>query len=167
MPYCPSCFSEFRAGFTTCNTCHVPLVESLDEPEVEEAADAADSDEEVLHSLGAFTDEAQAVLIRRLLDEAAIPSVVQGGHAPQIGQCTPWRIFVDEDYLDAARETLASFQAPTLLTGQIEGALGRFENELGQLGRERRDLQGQIQAIRESIKSLRGHIETLNRELED
>lgn len=27
MPWCPKCGAEFRAGFTTCNTCHVKLVD--------------------------------------------------------------------------------------------------------------------------------------------
>lgn len=26
MPWCPKCGAEFREGFKTCNTCHVPLV---------------------------------------------------------------------------------------------------------------------------------------------
>lgn len=172
MPYCPSCGAEFRAGFTTCNTCHIPLVASLGEPEEEVEAGAAgaeaeDEAEDTLKPLGVFGDEAQAMLIRRLLDEAEIPSVVQGGHAPQIGQCTPWRIFVDEDYFASARETLASYQSETLLTGQLEGVLGQFENELGQLGRTRRDLQDQIKAVRESIAALREDLNALNNELED
>ena len=169
MPYCPSCGAEFRVGFTTCNTCHTPLVASLDEPEeeVSAAAEAEDDAEDTIKPLGVFGDDAQAMLIRRLLDEADIPSVVHGGHAQQIGQCTPWRIFVDEDYFDSAKETLASYQAPTLLTGQIEGVLGQFENELGQLGRTRRDLQDQIKAVRESIAALREDLSALNNELEE
>ena len=170
MPYCPSCGAEFRAGFTTCNTCHTPLVASLDDPEEEIAAAAEADDDEAIDTikpLGVFGDEAQAMLIRRLLDEADIPSVVHGGHAHQIGQCTPWRIFVDEDYFESARETLASYQSPTLLTGQIEGVLGQFENELGQLGRTRRDLDGQIKAVRESIAALREDLNALNDGLEE
>ena len=27
MPWCPKCKAEFRAGFTVCNTCHIPLIE--------------------------------------------------------------------------------------------------------------------------------------------
>jgi hypothetical protein len=169
MPYCPSCGAEFRAGFTTCNTCHTPLVASLDEPEEEVSAaiEADDDAVETIKPLGVFGDEAQAMLIRRLLDEADIPTVVHGGHAHQIGQCTPWRIFVDEDYFDSARETLASYQSATLLTGQLEGVLGQFENELGQLGRTRRDLDGQIKAVRESIAALREDLNALNSELEE
>lgn len=167
MPYCPSCGSEFRTGFQLCNTCNVALVASLDEPEEIEPDAPEPDDDNPLHLLGTLTDEGQATLIRRLLDEAAIPSIVQGGHAPQIGGCTPWRVYVDEDYLEAARETLASFQAPTLITGQIEGALGRFENELAQLGRQRRDAQAQIQSVRQSIDRLRRELGELNKQLDE
>jgi uncharacterized protein (UPF0212 family) len=31
MPYCPVCQSEFREGFTRCNSCDVDLVAQLDE----------------------------------------------------------------------------------------------------------------------------------------
>lgn len=27
MPFCPKCKAEFRAGFTTCNSCHVRLID--------------------------------------------------------------------------------------------------------------------------------------------
>ncbi len=33
MPWCPECKSEYIDGFTTCNTCGVPLVDSLEETE--------------------------------------------------------------------------------------------------------------------------------------
>ena len=27
MPWCPKCKAEFRAGFTVCNSCDVPLID--------------------------------------------------------------------------------------------------------------------------------------------
>ena len=33
MPFCPTCRAEYRAGFTECADCHVPLVETLKAPE--------------------------------------------------------------------------------------------------------------------------------------
>ena len=124
--YVPSS-SGSRSRYRPAPYVSVPLVASLDEPEEEVSAAAAPDDDDdaadTLKPLGVIGDEAQAMLIRRLLDEAEIPSVVQGGHAPQIGQCTPWRIFVDEDYFASARETLASYQSETLLTGQLEGVI--------------------------------------------
>ncbi len=166
MPVCPSCGSEFRAGFTECNSCRVPLVATLDDPEKEPEL-IEESGEETLHLLGTLDDEAQAVLIRRLLDDAAIPSIVQGGHGARIGECVPYRILVDEDYLDAARETISAFQAPGLITGQIEGDLARLSSELTRIGRERKDLASTIQSINESSTQLRKQLEQLNRDLDE
>ncbi len=166
MPVCPSCGSEFRAGFTECNTCRVPLVATLSEPD-DEPEVVEESSEETLHLLGTIEDDAQAILIRHLLDEADIPSVVQGGHGAHIGQCIPFRIFVDEDYLEAARETIAAYQAPGLITGQIEGDLARLSNEMVRIGSERRDLAPKVKSINESIDQLRKHLEALNRDLDE
>ena len=166
MPVCPSCGSEFRAGFTECNTCRIPLVDSLEEPEEELPVVAEESSDETLHLLGTMDDDAQALVTRRLLDEAGIPSVVQGGHA-SIGHCAPYRIYVDEDYLDAARETLADYQAPSLVTGQIEGNLTRLSRELSRILKERRELSPKVQGISESIETLRKRLEELNVDLDD
>ena len=66
MPICPSCGSEFRAGFTDCNTCHVALVDSLDSPEEEvEVEVVEETGEETLHLLGTFNDDAQAIMVRQ------------------------------------------------------------------------------------------------------
>ena len=166
MPICPSCGSEFRAGFTDCNTCHVALVDSLDSPE-DEVDIVEQVDEETLHLLGTFNDDAQAILVRHLLDGAGIPSIVQGGHGSQVGHCVPYRVFVDEDYVEAAQETIAAYQSPTLLTGQVEGDLARLSTELNRLGRERRELVGKIQSVLQSVEQLRERLDVLNRELEE
>jgi hypothetical protein len=167
MPICPSCGSEFRAGFTECNTCRVPLVDSLDEPEEELLLEVVEeTSEETLHLIGTLDDEAQAIVTRRLLDEAGIPSVIQGGHA-SIGHCTPYRVYVDEDYLDAAREALSDYQSPALVTGQIEGSLMHLSRELNRILRERTDLSPKVKGISESIEGLRARLEKLNEDLED
>ena len=166
MPICPSCGSEFRAGFTSCNTCHVALVESLDPPE-DEVEVVEQVEEETLNLLATFNDDAQAILIRHLLDGAGIPSIVQGGHGPQIGHCVPYRVLVDEDYLEAAQEAIAAYQSPTLLTGQVEGDLVRLSTELNRLARERRELVAEIQAVLQSVEQLREKLDVLNRELEE
>lgn len=166
MPICPSCGSEFRAGFTHCNTCHIALVESLDEPEEQQAEVVEESSDETLHLIGTLDDEAQAIVTRRLLDEAGIPSVVQGGHAA-IGHCVPYRVYVDEDYIDAARETLSDYQSPVLVTGQIEGNLTRLSRELSRILRERKELSPRVQGISEGIEGLRKRLEELNAELDD
>ena len=166
MPVCPSCGSEFRAGFTECNTCRVPLVASTSgvgsNVDVSEAAG-----EESLQLLGTLEDDAQAMTVRRVLDDAGIPSVMQGGHASNIGGCVPYRILVDEDYLEAARETIAAFQSPGLVTGQIESALGRLSSELRQLGQQRKDLAPLVGNINETVEDLRAQLDEFNRELEE
>jgi hypothetical protein len=166
MPICPSCGSEFRAGFVECNTCHVALVDSLDEPEEERTEVVEEASDETLQLIGTLEDEAQAIVTRRLLDEAGIPSVVQGGHAA-IGHCVPYRIYVDEDYLEAARETLSDYQSPVLVTGQIEGNLTRLSRELNRILRERKELSPRVQGISDGIDAVRKRLEELNAELDD
>ena len=171
MPFCPSCGAEFRAGFSVCNTCGVDLVSSLEKPkEVTRTSQVNPDDnhgEEPLRLLGTFGDETTATLVRRLLDDAGIPSVSLGGHAPQIGNCTPWQVLVDEDYVDAAKETVASYQSPTLITGQIEGELHRLSNDLTRLTRQRRDLSPAIQSLQQTIDKLREQLAELNPEIEE
>jgi len=166
MPICPSCGSEFRAGFTECNTCHVALVDSLDPPE-DEVEVVEEVSEEALHLLGTFNEDAQAILIRHLLDGAGIPTIVQGGHGPQVGHCVPYRVFVDEDYVEAAQEAIAAYQSPSLITGQVEGDLARLSTELNRLARERRDLVATIQTVLQSVEQLREKLDVLNHELEE
>ena len=172
MPFCPSCGAEFRAGFTVCNTCGVDLVSTIEkEPQPArvkaEAPDSADDSDEPLRLLATFTDESTAALVRRLLDEGGIPSVSLGGHGPQIGSCKPWQILVDEDYVEAASETVASYQSPSLITGQIEGDIQRLSNDLSRLTRERRELAPTVDSIRQTMDRLRNQLEELNREIEE
>ena len=69
--YCPQCRAEYRAGFSTCSDCDVPLVETLP-PEPE-------------HLTGPFTvvfesaDVSLIPVVESLLDSAGIPFLVQGG----------------------------------------------------------------------------------------
>ncbi|HYE75151.1 MAG TPA: DUF2007 domain-containing protein [Blastocatellia bacterium] len=174
MPFCPSCNSEFRAGFTTCNTCHIPLVDSLDDDEPEEvstngarSAVYEDDAEDTLQMIATFEDDAQAIYVRRLLDDAGIPSVIAGGHGATIRSCEPYRIFVDEDYLEAAKETIESFSSPTLVTGQIEGNISRLSKELDRIERERDYLKPQVHAVRTSLTKLQSDLNTLNHELSE
>ena len=171
MPFCPSCGAEFRAGFTVCNTCGVDLVPSIEKetrpaPAKVVADDGAGSDEP-LRLLGTFADEPTAVLVRRLLDDAGIPSVSLGGHGPQIGSCRPWQVLVDEDYVESARETIASYQSPSLITGQIEGDIQRLSGDLARLTRDRRELAPVVDSIRQTMDRLRVQLEELNREIEE
>lgn len=171
MPFCPSCGAEFRAGFSVCNTCGVDLVSSLDKPKEVTRHASEDSEdehgEEALRLLGTFADETTATLVRRLLDDAGIPSVSIGGHAATIGNCTPWQVLVDEDYVEAAKETVASYQSPSLVTGQIEGELHRLSSDLTRLTRQRRDLSPAVHSIQQTIDKLREQLAEINPEIEE
>lgn len=57
MPWCPKCISEFRSGFTVCNSCGVRLVDRLSDFDNRSAvlisegqpADEADENTALLH----------------------------------------------------------------------------------------------------------------------
>ena len=171
MPYCPSCESEFRAGFTECNSCRVPLVASLNTESVSvvSVAQYEDDDattESVLQQLVTLTSASQATYVRRLLDDAGVPSVMLGGHGDDIRSGEPYRIFVDEDYFEAAQETIESFRSPTLVTGQIEGDLTRLQQEVSRLEKENERLKPQLHAVRSSMEKLQSDLKALNQELD-
>ena len=93
--------------------------------------------------------------------------MVHGGHAQSVGACAAFQLFVDEDYVDAARETLAAYQSPALVTGQIEGQLVRLQQELTQIERRRLDLGSEIRSVRDGIEGLKVSLQSLNHRLEE
>ena len=44
MPYCPECKTEYQEGIKECADCHVPLVEKLEEEEVEKQQSVTEED---------------------------------------------------------------------------------------------------------------------------
>lgn len=170
MPYCPSCESEFRAGFTECNSCRVPLVASLAAAPQSVASveqfEEEETSEAVLQQLVTLTSASQATYVRRLLDDAGVPSVMLGGHGDDIRSGDPYRIFVDEDYFEAGQETIESFRSPTLVTGQIEGDLTRLQQELSRLEKSNDRLKPQLHAVRGSMEKLQSDLKALNQELD-
>ena len=72
MPFCPSCQSEYRPGFTLCKDCDVELVESLPEAKPEEGINTAVE----LVELATFPDHPEAEMIRELLEENGIVTVL-------------------------------------------------------------------------------------------
>ena len=171
MPYCPSCESEFRAGFTECNSCRVPLVASLNTESVSVVSvaqyeDDDETTESVLQQLVTLTSASQATYVRRLLDDAGVPSVMLGGHGDDIRSGEPYRIFVDEDYFEAGQETIESFRSPTLVTGQIEGDLTRLQQELSRLEKSNERLKPQLHTVRGSMEKLQSDLKALNQELD-
>jgi hypothetical protein len=72
MPFCPSCHCEYRPGFTRCSDCDVDLVESLSEEKYQEP----DRGELELIEVGTFPDPLQAQMIKELLEDNGIVSLL-------------------------------------------------------------------------------------------
>src|SRR5579863_9883696 len=67
--FCPNCKLEYRAGFTRCNDCDVPLVASLDDPRVHTNAPQNPNAAEVLWT---GTNSAVSTAIAAALHDAEI-----------------------------------------------------------------------------------------------
>ena len=101
--FCPICRDEFRAGFTSCNDCGVPLVEELPrEPELKPVE---------FVDLLTFRNEHEAKLADVRLRAAGIPSSVSkddaGGMEPHLQLSGTVRLRVPLDRVKAARRLLA------------------------------------------------------------
>lgn len=105
---CPQCGAEYREGFDECADCHVPLVDSLDEPEPTGAP--ADG---VLIQTGIFHPIAIG-LAGSLLREAGIPYFVMDRNVAarqESGNILGWwTIRVPQDKEAEAREILRSVE---------------------------------------------------------
>jgi hypothetical protein len=104
--YCPECEVEYRAGFTECSDCHIPLVEKLPPPaEVPtpnlELVRVLEGNNFVVHSLA-----------KSALEQAGIPYYVEGeeigvsmsGIDPHLYRW--WAIQVARDHEPQARAIL-------------------------------------------------------------
>jgi hypothetical protein len=69
--FCPQCRSEYREGFTRCESCDVPLVAVLPP----EAGDPSDRDLVTVFETG---DPGLLALAHSILDEAQVPYLTQG-----------------------------------------------------------------------------------------
>lgn len=127
------------------------------------------SDEEDDSSLVLLTtvaEQSQAMFMRRLLDEAGVPSVMLGGHGDRVGSGEAYRIYVDEDWTEGAQETIEAFKSTSLVTGQIEGDLLRLKQELDRIENETRSTSAPLQTLRGSLDKLMQDLNAFNRELE-
>lgn len=97
--YCPSCRSEYRAGFSRCEDCDVALIAELPQ-EQERFTELV----EVLST----ADAGEVALIESILGAAEIPYLTQGKNF-NLGRNIPVRLLVPEECLDEARELLADF----------------------------------------------------------
>ena len=77
MPFCPTCASEFRPGFTRCEECDVDLVDELPEPPDPPEAPPNPSFETVYRT----TDLVEAETIRILLEGRGIEAEVQNQYS--------------------------------------------------------------------------------------
>ncbi|MBL8203545.1 MAG: hypothetical protein JNM09_04890 [Blastocatellia bacterium] len=126
----------------------------------------ADDDESSLVLITSVREQSQALFLRRLLDEAGVPSVMAGGHGDRVGTGEAYRIYVDEDWTEGAQETIDAFKSSSLVTGQIEGELARLRQELDRVEQESRSTSEPLQAVRTSLEKLMQDLHTFNRELE-
>jgi hypothetical protein len=108
--FCPACESEYREGFTRCTSCDVPLVEKLEDDEVDESLPA---------SLVPLADDHASDLIAELterLESAGVPYLIQAGTAlpladgevESLTEPAAWhaRIWVVESMFNLARTIL-------------------------------------------------------------
>lgn len=98
--HCPTCRSEYRAGFTWCKDCDIALVDELPAETEMEFVDLV----EVL----SMADAGQVPLIKSILEGEEIPYLAQGENF-SLGRNMAIRFLVPRDYLDEAREVLADF----------------------------------------------------------
>ena len=109
MPFCPSCRSEYRDGFTRCNECDTALVEALP------AQNSAELEPDEVHlvELASFPNASEAEMIHELLEGNGISTVIRGDADP-IGATSgaePATLLVDRSELARAREIYDAFFA--------------------------------------------------------
>lgn len=97
--FCPSCFSEYREGFTECNDCRVALVDKLpDEPEPEFHEFLA---------LMAGMNEIHIALIKAAFDEAGLDYYFDGEFANRLIPLPfATRLMVREDQAEEGQQIL-------------------------------------------------------------
>ena len=100
MPFCPSCLSEYRPGFSHCTDCDVELVESL--PEAKPVAGINTAVE--LVELATFPDHPEAEMIRELLEENGIVTVLMSDAGAGISPwSSPSMLLISRDEVERAR----------------------------------------------------------------
>jgi hypothetical protein len=109
MPYCPNCETEYRAGFERCSDCGAELVARLAEDDVE----PPDLDAVELAELAKFPTSSEADMIRELLEQNGVRTVIRGDVDP-IGATSwaaPTTLLVENRDLARARELYETYYA--------------------------------------------------------
>ena len=101
MPFCPTCHSEFRPGFTRCEECGVDLVETLPEPEKHPLVPHP-----AFQTVYSSTNLAEAESIRILLEGRGIEAEIQdrnsGFSVIEIGPTSAAPLLITVPAADAA-----------------------------------------------------------------
>lgn len=74
MPSCPNCRMEYRSGFTHCIDCDVDLVDTLPLEERQQGESESSTD---LVELASFPNSSEAEMIRELLEDNDIRTVLR------------------------------------------------------------------------------------------
>jgi hypothetical protein len=107
VPFCPTCRTEYREGFTHCSDCGGALVSEL--PETAER-DRRDQDFRPI-KLAGFSIPAEAEMVREFLEKNGIPAYVRGQSDPLgvTSGAEDVAVLVDESDLDRALEIYKVF----------------------------------------------------------
>jgi len=149
----------------------VPLVAELEEPAASPEM-IAGARLGALQVVSISSDQAEADVVRGLLDNAGIPSVSE--HTPSADSSLfpgvnsgsmPFRVLVHEEDYTAAKEILDQSRLP-LAVGQIEGQLTLFQNRLKSIANARPNLTSDMRALDKTIERLRSELRLLAERLD-
>ena len=114
MPWCPNCGAEYRAGYTVCSACGVPLVET---PANVNPTVSADSPLDLV-PLCERKNDAEADLLRQFLADSGIPVILRGrleidnlASMYTGNSLSGKRLFVNRCDLKQAQELIDAFQS--------------------------------------------------------
>jgi hypothetical protein len=111
MPWCPSCRSEYREGFTQCTECQVDLVD----------ARPAEASAEELVEVAAFDSLEQAELAQGLLEANDIPTEVEDARVPhpELGTVANGKValLVPGQHVELAKSLLSEAERGELADG--------------------------------------------------
>lgn len=97
--YCPKCKGEYRAGFTQCVDCQIPLVNELPQS----GPDQAPID---LVEVLSTADPGLIALVKSVLEAEEIPYLAHGEHFSRMHATIPVRFLVAKEDVEEARELL-------------------------------------------------------------
>lgn len=106
MPFCTKCLSEYKATITRCRDCDLDLVPALSEDLL-----VPDFSQAEMVELRTFPNAAEAEMIRGVLEQNDIRSLLQGetSSAGLFPAATSVSLLVDERDLEQARELIEAY----------------------------------------------------------